>query len=61
VEEKTDFCFMCWLFGHKMKEWTITKIERTEDGLLKSGPVMELKACRRCGKTNPNYGLTKAE
>jgi hypothetical protein len=52
---KIDFCLVCWLFGHKMKEWLIQKIEHTEMGILKSGPVTELKACRRCGKPNPNY------
>jgi NMD protein affecting ribosome stability and mRNA decay len=40
---------MCWLFGHKMKKWCVTEIKKTGD-ILRSGPEIKLKACRRCGK-----------
>jgi hypothetical protein len=48
---------MCWVFGHKMKEWRMQEIKNTEMEIIKSGPVIELKACRRCGKPNPNLNL----
>lgn len=56
MEEKVSFCLICWLFGHKMKEWYVQDIKRIENRIERSGPVIELKACRRCGKPNPNYG-----
>ena len=53
------FVLWCYLFGHKMVEFHAKEIN--EQGYF-AGYNVELKACRRCGKPNPNYeGISKED